>query len=255
MSDVKRRIILLLLCGWLIGIGRANPSLDHARQAAAMLGRETWSQVIKIKNERWSSGYPRTVFGLVFEFGGVLWFYNDLEGTRSLSRHLGETEQDKIDCRALVLAIDAGFVAAESLPESMEGAVVRRDRPDERLPYGCFIESVVALRERVVGGEGLTAARLLTFYGETAQGPFGHTVLTYETVAGAFVFDAQEWRTPRRIGDHLPKDPKPIAHLVRPDATLSLARWVPTPQPKAPVLVAAGEAWGARVHYGALLSP
>lgn len=251
---MKYRWLPLIICLWLTVVGRANPSLDHARQAAVMLGGETWSQVVKIKNERWSNGYPRTVFGLVFEFGGVLWFYSDLNGTRSLSRHLGETERDKADCLALVQNIDVGFTAAELVTEESAWPTERPEQPGV-LPFGCFIESVVALRERNTRGETLTAARLMSFYGETAEGPFGHTVLTYETPAGAFVFDAQRWAAPRRIGDRLPEDPQPIAKFVRPDATLSRARWVPTPQPKAPMLVAAGETWGARTHYGALMSP
>ena len=59
---------------------RGDP-LDHAQRARAMLGAGIWSRVIRIENVSAGSRYPATVYALVFELSGILWFYTDIDGT------------------------------------------------------------------------------------------------------------------------------------------------------------------------------
>ena len=68
--------------------------LTNARSAQAILGADVWSQVIRIENTGSTKKYPRTVHALVFEVAGILWFYQDGEGTQSFSLHRGRLEAE-----------------------------------------------------------------------------------------------------------------------------------------------------------------
>ena len=166
---------------------RADDSLDHARQAQALLGPDVWSQVIRIENAARFNRYPRIVHALVFELAGVLWFYADVEGTQSFSLHRGLLAEEKADFAPLLRAIDRGFVGwtvvASGVQASASGAALRN---------GCFIESVVALRDRLRRGGETVRPQLLSYYADTSLGGQGHTVLAYETGGRVEVIDSAQ---------------------------------------------------------------
>lgn len=214
---------------------QASSSLDNARKAAALVGPDTWTRVLKIENTARPSRYPRTVHALVFEFGGLLWFYADVDGTQSFSLHLDDLAAEKADFAPLLRAIEPGFTAYTELPAT--DAELSAARIGE-LPNGCFIDCVAALRASVNRGDLIVRARLLSFYGRVDKAPFGHTVLAYETSAGAFVLDPQANGSPAWLSRRLPDDPWTVAAAARPDASVTVARWVPTKVPR-PFAVAA----------------
>lgn len=174
---------------WLLTASSAfasnNPGLAHARRAQALLGPDTWSQVLSIENRGGASRYPRTVHALVFELAGILWFYTETDGTQSLSTHAGRLEEDKANLGALLLEIDRGFARWKVLPADATPHSPRA----LRLRNGCFIESVAHLRQRIAAGEEIRRPQLLSYYANTGARLAGHTVLTYETAAGIQVID------------------------------------------------------------------
>jgi hypothetical protein len=163
----------------------AETSLETAQRAQYLLGPETWSRVITVRNETWSGRYPRTVHALVFEVAGMLWFYTDSEGTQSFSLYVGQLEREKSDFGPLLREIEPGFVQWTVEPAPPRAA----NRRAHSLPNGCFIESIVALRERIRAGGNVEEPRLLSYYVTTPVGRKGHTVLTYQTDRALEVFD------------------------------------------------------------------
>ena len=65
-TGVKLLLRLLLGLLWPGLLAGATP-LEHARRAQAMLGPETWSEVIRIENTSVHGAYPATIYALVFE--------------------------------------------------------------------------------------------------------------------------------------------------------------------------------------------
>jgi hypothetical protein len=177
------RLLLPLLLA--IALLRAETSLDNARRAQAMLGPDTWSQVITVHNEARGGVYPRIVHALVFELAGILWFYTDLNGTQSFSLHYGQLEREKRDFAPLLREIEPGFVRWTSVPDAGV-LLVANDAP---LRNGCLIESVVALRERMLRGVRVEEPRLLSYYMLTRTGLSGHTVLAYRRGDVMEIFD------------------------------------------------------------------
>ncbi len=233
------RFVLRLWICLLLPVGtRAASSLEHARTAAEMVGAETWSRVLKIENTRKHGSYPATVYALVFEFGGILWFYTDTDGTQSFSLCFGGLAAEKADFAPLLRAIEPGFARYVVVPAD---ATRPGRRAREELPNGCFIESVASLRQRVARGDLIVRARLLSFYGEARGKRFGHTVLAYETPSGAFVVDPQADGAPVRVSRQLPEEARVVAQAARPEVRVTSARWVPTDMPKPPRRVAAND--------------
>ncbi len=174
---MKTLLKTLVLAVMLVTVGRAQTSLDAARRAQTLLGPEVWSRVITIENENRRSPYPRTVHALVFELAGILWFYTDHDGTQSFSLHVGRVEEEKADFAPLLRDIDGGF-RRWTVVESVPAGRTRRDE-DEPLRNGCFVESVVALRERLARGGVAEEPRLLSYYASTPSGRVAHTVLAF----------------------------------------------------------------------------
>ena len=225
-------------------------SLENAWRAQALLGAEVWSRVIRVENTGRRRAYPETVYALVFEEGGVLWFYTDTDGTQSLSANPGRLAEEKSDFVPLLRGIEPGFAAYEVLPLD----VARVSRPvfgthgsdpchflDSALPNGCIIECLGALREQVRRGEPIERARLLSCYFDTPAGRRGHTVLTYETRRGLFLLDPGRSPAPRSVPRVWADDPMALARAALQGADVARARWVPTALPARPALVAAGE--------------
>ncbi len=185
MEGVKTLVRVLLLSLLLAAAGlRADSSFSHVRHAQALLGPATWSRIIRIENSTGDGRYPRELHALIFEVAGLLWFYTPGEGTQSFSLHRGRLEAEKADFGPLLRDIDPGFGRWREVSGGRR-AITR----GARLPNGCFIESLVALRERLLAGERLSQPRLLSYYRETAGGILGHTVLAYESDGRIAVYD------------------------------------------------------------------
>src|SRR5580693_7597502 len=97
MHLVSRILPLLGLAASLRADVPQTETLRDAQRASAMLGPVIWKRVIVIQNSAPASPYPRTLGAVVFEMGGILWFYASVEGTQSLSQRFGRLDADKAD--------------------------------------------------------------------------------------------------------------------------------------------------------------
>lgn len=162
--------------------------LTNARSAQAILGADVWSKVIRIENTGSTEKYPRTVHALVFEVAGILWFYQDGEGTQSFSLHRGRLEAEKADFAPLLADIHPGFTRW-TVVTSTEPVTAGAPGP---LLNGCLVESIANLRDRIVNGGVANRPKLLSYFYGSARIRPGHTVLTFETNEGVVVFDPVE---------------------------------------------------------------
>jgi hypothetical protein len=232
--------------------GFSASSLEHVRRARELIGSELWSRVIRIENTSPASVYPREVFALVFELGGILWFYTDADGTQSFSLHANNLAAEKADFGPLLRDIDAGLAHHAVMPED---AAVAASREGESLPNGCFIESYAALRSRAERGEIILHARLLSYYVTRRGQSLGHTVLAYETPRGAFVLDPVRPDRPMRSKRATTDDPLALARRLRPDLAIARARWAPTLTGIEAPLLALAPAGGGSRHERARSAP
>lgn len=243
MPPIFRFPLLILLV--LPALAHGALSLDHARRAREMLGEETWSRIVAVENTRKESVYPTSLHALVFELGGILWFYTDVDGTQSFSLHKNNLAAEKTNFAPLLRAIESGFAEHRILAEEQLAALPPLPAADGPLPNGCFIESYAALRERVAAGELILGARLMSFYAAGRRA--GHTVLTYETPGGFFVLDPMNSPKPRRIDRRRAGDAMAIARVLVPGVPLEEARWVPTlTRMEGPLIAAVDERSKAR---------
>lgn len=188
MHHPTRFLAVLLLA---IAVLRADESLAHARRAQLLLGADIWSRLIRVENHAEDSRYPRLVHALVFELAGVLWFYTSADGTQSFSLHRDRLAGEKADFGPLLRDIEPGFARWKNVSAAKADAALAR-AVDHALPNGCFIESVAALRTRLLTGAPTRNPRLLSYYVPTADGRQGHTVLAYETSRGVEIFDSAQ---------------------------------------------------------------
>lgn len=164
-----------------------DPSLPAVQRAQALLGDAVWSRVVRIENTARTGPYPREFHALVFEFERLLWFYTPCDGTQSFSLHRDNLVAEKADFGPLLRDIEPGFARwTEAAPGPADVAPVDDGSP---LRNGCFIESLVALRERVARGDGAEEPRLLSYYATTSAGRLGHTVLSYRVGGRVEVLD------------------------------------------------------------------
>jgi hypothetical protein len=198
---------------------RGDP-LENARSAEALLGLGTWTRVIRIENSDKASRYPATVYALVFELSGILWFYTDMDGTQSLSTHRGTAERDKADIGPLLLAIDAGFRIWEPLAPGAAPGLSKG-----RIPNGCFIESVALLRRRLESGLTALNPQLLSYYVNRPDGVHGHTILQFGTDDGLMILDPDRPNRPVRIRPRMVDDAGSCVACVRGD--VARARFIP----------------------------
>lgn len=178
---------LLLIFALLYAALRADGTLAAARHAQALLGPDTWSRLIAIENTSAESRYPRALHALVFELAGILWVYTAIDGTQSFSLHVGRLEEEKADFGPLLREIDPGFRRWREVSGKPLAA-----KRDVALPNGCFVESIVALRERLASGERVRNPRLLSYFVPTPNGAVGHTVLVYEGAKRIAVLDSAQ---------------------------------------------------------------
>jgi hypothetical protein len=200
--------LLLLTLAFAITL-RADPSLPPVQQARALLGPDVWSRVIRIENTAGSSPYPRVLHALVFELADILWFYTPQEGTQSFSLHRGRLAEEKSDFGPLLRDIEPGFVRWREVEQAWSPLA-----PYPPLPNGCFIESVIALRERLMAGERVRHPRLLSYYFDPAEHRAGHTVLVYEVGESVVVYDAAQPRRRVRLPVTAGGDPVRLARAI-----------------------------------------
>jgi hypothetical protein len=209
----------LLCLAALLGLplaASASDGLSDALAARSHLGAQVWARVVRIENTSVRgalrrSPYPDTVYALVFELSGALWFYSDANGTQSLSLRLGAIDADKADPGPLFKAIDPGF-ARWSWVDSLAGW---RHTPAGELPNGCFIESVAALFRRVAAGGEAQAPRLLSYYIDTPFGRQGHTVLLFAAKGGLAAVDPELSERPVAIPAKLGSNPRALSAYLR----------------------------------------
>jgi hypothetical protein len=167
-----RLLVLFLL---FTAVLSAHTSLENARRAQLTLGEDIWSQIIRVENATRGGHYARTVYALVFELQGLLWFYSDADGTQSFSLHYDDLAAEKADFAPLLRDIEPGFVRWHVLSNDE----VARIMPSRQLRNGCFIESFALWRERARRGEPVSEPQLLSYYFESGTRRNGHTVLAF----------------------------------------------------------------------------
>ena len=180
---LPRRLFLICVAWWMSAL--AHATLTSARQAQAMLGPDTWSRVLDIRNER-PGRYPAQLYATVFEFDRALWFYTAVNGTQSLSLFVNRTARDKLELGPLLREIEPGFTNFTELPDRCETPPAR---VYPALNNGCFVASLHELRQRLVEGEPIIEAGLFAVYYTTAEGLLGHTGLLYRTPYGRYYWD------------------------------------------------------------------
>jgi hypothetical protein len=196
-SLVLSLFLAVALCG--------QPALENARRGQLTLGPDVWSQIIRVENTAQGGRYPQTVYALVFELQGVLWFYTDSNGTQSFSLHHDNLAAEKADFGPLLRDIEPGFARWRGL----SGAEVGRIKPSAELRNGCFIESVALWRERVAQGEATEEPRLLSLYFDPRARRGGHTVLAFREGGTVKLIDpARPWAV---VSAPLQDDADPLA--------------------------------------------
>ncbi|MBS0662335.1 MAG: hypothetical protein JSR48_03675 [Verrucomicrobia bacterium] len=243
-----RRLIWCVLVP--LAAGASSPSQDVWR-ARDLLGPDTWAEVIRIENRHRHSAYPARFDALVFEQGGILWFYVPSEGTQSLSLYRNHADADKADLAPLLAAIEPGFVRHREVSVVERPAAPVANSP---LPNGCFLECIARWRAKVERGDQGTRPRLLSCYTETAAGLRGHTVLVYETTDGVEVLDPG-WRRPRRFSRLWREDPMALATATLTDEKIVKARWVALDPVPMPLVAKAGNSLRWREVATAHLAP
>jgi hypothetical protein len=224
--------MLLAAPGVAAGSAAEASGLADAAAARALLAGGMWSRIARIDNANprgllSRSPYPRTVYALVFELSGILWFYTDADGTQSLSLTRGTVARDEADPGPLFRAIDGGFTSwawadAEAAP---------RGPPSRRPPNACFVESVAALLRRLAVGDEAASPRLLSYYVDTQFGRLGHTVLVFSTATGLAAIDPEASGRPERLPADLGADPAALSAYLR-GGPVAAARTVPIARPR-----------------------
>jgi hypothetical protein len=201
------------------GLG-VDHSLESVRRAQALLGHQTWSEVIRIENTRPRSPYPRIVPALVFQMDSVLWFYTPTDGTQSLSLYRNHAEVDKKNLGPLLAAIDGGFEHWDVLAPDDDL------RPTQSgIPNGCFIESMAIFFQMKAGGVRLENPKLLTYYVALPGGLRGHTVLQFTLGGRVQIIDPYQPARTLKFQAANENDPKSIADRIRRD--IARARHLP----------------------------
>jgi hypothetical protein len=197
------------------GVRPGPDGLADALAARALLGPDRWARVVRIDNSGPGgpgprSVYPKTVYALVFELSGLLWFYCDADGTQSLSLRRGALEADEADPGPLFRAISPRFRGWSwvELPP-------RWPVPALGPPNACFIDCVAALRRRALAGAESSSPRLLFYYIDTPAGPLGHTVLLLGEGASQEALDPARSPSPVRLPAPLEGDPRLISRYLR----------------------------------------
>lgn len=215
-----------LIASLLVTALPAQSALEHARRAQTRLGPDIWSRVITVQNDARRSPYPKVVHALVFELAGLLWFYTATDGTQSFSLHRDNLAAEKADFGPLLRDIEPGFARWTVGAPGPAGAVPVDD--GSPLRNGCFIESVIALRERVGRGEVAETPRLLSYFAITSARRLGHTVLAYRAGGRVEVVDPARRERVFRFPLAAGADPLTLARALA-GRDVVKARYLPLP--------------------------
>jgi hypothetical protein len=210
---------LLTVATLATGLG-FDRSLEAVRRAQALLGNQTWSEVIRIENSGPRSRYPRIVPALIFQLDSVLWFYTPTDGTQSLSLYRNHAEADKLNLGPLLAAIDGGFADWEVLAPAGDLGPTQ-----SRIPNGCLIESMAIFFRLKANGVRVENPKLLTYYVALPGGIRGHTVLKYTLEGRVQIIDPYLPSRTLKIRAANENDPKSIADRIRGD--IAKARYLP----------------------------
>ena len=195
---------------------RAQDELTDAQAARAMLGPDIWARVVRIDNRparglEVRTAYPSTVYALVFEVSGVLWFYCGADGTQSLSLRYGSLDSDKADPGPLFRAISGRFGRWDWVDE----APGLRDPGRAPPPNSCLIQCIAALRARIAVGEVVGDPQFLLFYVDTPNGRLGHAVLLFASGGGLTAVDPDRPGVDISIPARLGADGRAITRYLR----------------------------------------
>jgi hypothetical protein len=221
-------LAMLLSAPGLAAAGSAPASgLADAAAARSLLGGDIWSRLVRIDNANprgllSRSPYPRTVYALVFELSGILWFYTDADGTQSLSLTRGTAARDEADPGPLFRAIDGGFTSWAWVDAGASPRAAASRRP----PNACFVESVAALLRRLAVGNEASSPRLMSYYVDTPFGRLGHTVLVFGTASGLAAIDPEASGRPESLPPELGSDPGALSAYLR-GGPVAAARTIP----------------------------
>lgn len=216
----------VVVCLTLVTALPAQPALENVRAAQALLGPGIWSRAITVRNVARVSPYPKIVHALVFELAGILWFYTDVDGTQSFSLHHGNLAAEKADFGPLLRDIEPGFTRWSDAPL---GPLASGPLDDgSPLRNGCFIESVVALRERITRGEVAEEPRLLSYHAVSRDGRVGHTVLSYRVGGRLEILDPSQRERAFVFPVSAGADPLTLARALA-GSDVARARYLPLP--------------------------
>jgi hypothetical protein len=201
---MRALLLVLLLCLTLnLSLVGAPSGLRSVQQAQALLGPETWTKVLRIQNDNRASIYARTVYALIFEFAGILWFYTDADGTQSFSLYQNRLEHEKSDLAPGLREIDPGFKRFQEMDAEWVVA------PHGELPNGCFIESLVAGRGILASQRDIKGAHLLLVYAAGVRA--GHCIFAFETADACYALDPTEDLRPRRLSKLVFENPQQLS--------------------------------------------
>ncbi|HWA26226.1 MAG TPA: hypothetical protein VG734_11225 [Lacunisphaera sp.] len=202
----RLRILLLAL---LLPAALCADSLKSAFQARAMLGTETWSRVLRIKNDRAGRGsrYPAEFHGLLVDFQGILWLYTEFDGTQSLSRFAGRTETDRANLASLLQAVEPGLTVVDDDVDGPPFGTLGRPPP-----YHCFPAAVARWQKLQAEPNPPTRARLLAIYPQGRRQ--GHMVLEYWRDGHRYVFDPERPARDQELALELAEDPLKVARAI-----------------------------------------
>jgi hypothetical protein len=205
--------------------------LRDALAAKALLGPDLWARVVRVDNGGSRGGrprtvYPKTVYALVFELSGILWFYCGADGTQSLSLHRGALEAEKADPGPLLRSISPGFGTWAWVEPPSGWPTPHPVSP----PNACFIDCLAALRQRIAAGAEVAAPSLLSFYVDTPTGRMGHTVLVFGAGHAREAVDPIRSPVPVPLPPGLEGDPKAISRYLR-GGEVAVARELPVVLP------------------------
>jgi hypothetical protein len=230
------------------GIRPGPDGLANALAARDLVGPEVWSRIVRIENRvpgglHRRTPYPKTVYALVFELSGILWFYTDADGTQSLSLRRGALDSDKADPGPLLRAISPGFASwawVEPTPSWTDSA--------PRIPpNACFLECVAALRRQMNVGAETADPRLLSYYVDTPSGRLGHTVLLFRAQGRLEALDPASSPSPEVLPHELDGDDRSISRYLRGGEVAdsrALALSLPRPSSEGQKLVALADCVG-----------
>ena len=181
-------VAILFAFGGLSEVFPSNANQEAALQAEEMLSPMHWAQALKIENKNRMSRYPATVYGTVFEFQNLLWFYTKT-GTQPLRASASRIEEFKENLLPLLQTMEPGFASFEPLVSEKPFDVYAS------LQNGCVVESIYSFGDRQEQGEPILEAKLLLYTSRNAirspgaKHPTGHAVLVYKTPSGTFFVD------------------------------------------------------------------